>query len=54
MSQKLGGGIFFVHIFLVGFSGHRYLCDKDDVREWERQLENLDFLVFLDVLKKLL
>ncbi len=40
--------------FFIGFSGHPYLCDKDDVREWERQLANLDFLVFLEVLKKLL
>ncbi len=54
MLQKLGGGIFSGHLFLIGFSGRPYLCDKDDVREWERQLANLDFLVFLEVLKKLL
>ncbi len=36
LSQKLGGGIFSGHLFLIGFSVHPYLCDKDDVREWER------------------
>ncbi len=50
---EIGRGNFSDHLFLIGFSGHPYLCDKDDVREWERQLANLDFLLFLEVLKKL-
>ncbi len=50
---EIGRGNFFGHLFLIGFCGHPYLCDKDDVREWERLLANLDFLVFLEVLKKL-
>ncbi len=50
---EIGTGNFFGHLFLTGFSGHPYLCDKDDVREWEGQLANLDFLVFLGVPKKL-
>ncbi len=54
MLQNLGGGIFSGYLFLIGFSGHPYLCDKDDVRECEKQLANLDFLIFLRVLKKLL
>ncbi len=52
MSQKMGGGIFSGHLFLIAFSGHPYLCDTGDVREWERQLANIDFLLFLEVLKK--
>ncbi len=51
---EIGRGNFFCHFFVIGFSGHPYLYDKDDVREWERQLANLDFLFFLGVLKKLL
>ncbi len=39
------GEFFFGNLFLIGFSGHLYLGDQDDVREWERQLANLDFLV---------
>ncbi len=44
---EIGRENLFGHFFLIGSSGHSYLCDKDDVREWERQLVNPDFLVFL-------